>query len=86
MPWSSMLLQFPGRIGKQLRERWENHLRPGIIDTPWTEAEERLFVEAHMVLGNKWAAIGKILWQAGWGRTENGTKNHWHATLRKTVR
>ena len=80
--WSILLPSFPGRIGKQLRERWENHLRPGINFGPWTEPEELAFVRAHMQLGNRWAQIARLLP----GRTENGVKNHWHATLRKTLR
>ena len=80
--WSTLLPSFPGRIGKQLRERWENHLRPGINFGPWTEPEELAFVKAHMQLGNRWAQIARLLP----GRTENGVKNHWHATLRKTMR
>lgn len=28
--WSHIALKLPGRIGKQCRERWHNHLRPDI--------------------------------------------------------
>ena len=28
--WSKLLPHFPGRIGKQLRERWHHELRPDI--------------------------------------------------------
>jgi hypothetical protein len=28
--WSKIAKDLPGRIGKQCRERWLNHLKPGI--------------------------------------------------------
>jgi myb proto-oncogene protein len=28
--WSHIAQKLPGRIGKQCRERWHNHLRPDI--------------------------------------------------------
>lgn len=28
--WSQIAAQLPGRIGKQCRERWHNHLNPAI--------------------------------------------------------
>lgn len=30
-------------------------MRPDINRDPWTDEEERLFVEAHKRIGNKWA-------------------------------
>ena len=38
--WSEIAKYLPGRIGKQCRERWYNHLDPNINKKGWTEEED----------------------------------------------
>ncbi len=58
--WSKLVPYFSGRIGKQLRERWNHELRPDIQKGAWTEEEERALVEQHRVHKNAWADIARV--------------------------
>jgi hypothetical protein len=69
------------RMGKQCRERWFNHLSPEVRKEAWTAEEDRVIIESHRQLGNKWTAISRLLN----GRPANAIKNHWNSTLKRQV-
>ena len=57
--WSLIAQHLEGRLGKQCRERWYNHLDPCIKRTPWSEDEDRLIISLQHKNGNKWADIAQ---------------------------
>ncbi|CAA7025466.1 unnamed protein product [Microthlaspi erraticum] len=79
--WSTISQHLPGRIGKQCRERWHNHLNPGINKNAWTQEEEITLIRAHQIYGNKWAELMKFLP----GRSDNSIKNHWNSSVKKKL-
>lgn len=79
--WADVAEVLPGRLGKQVRERWQNHLDPQLSKEPWEEAEDQLLISLQAVMGNKWSEIAR----AFQGRSENSVKNRWNSKQRKSL-
>ncbi|KAH0449115.1 hypothetical protein IEQ34_022915 [Dendrobium chrysotoxum] len=69
------------RCGKSCRLRWTNYLRPDIKRGKFSEEEEKLIINLHSMLGNKWSLISTKLP----GRTDNEIKNYWNTHLKKKL-
>jgi hypothetical protein len=79
--WTKLAKLLPGRIGKQCRERWLNHLNPTISRGPWKPDEDELLMQLHKEFGNSWSKIAARMPN----RADNMIKNRWYSTLSKKV-
>jgi hypothetical protein len=79
--WAKLAALLPGRVGKQCRERWRNHLDPDVHREPWTEQEDAILMDLHERLGNQWVKMVESLP----GRSDNAIKNRWNSTLSKRL-
>lgn len=79
--WGALAAQLPGRISKQCRERWHNHLCPTVKKSDWTEEEDKILIECQAKWGNKWSKIAELLP----GRTDNSVKNRWNSSLKRRL-
>ncbi|KAK8997372.1 hypothetical protein V6N11_020852 [Hibiscus sabdariffa] len=70
------------RCGKSCRLRWANHLRPNLKKGAFSPEEERIIVELHAKMGNKWARMATQLP----GRTDNEIKNYWNTRVKRRQR
>eukprot|EP00743_Colponemidia_sp_Colp-15_P001362 GILK01001493.1.p1 GENE.GILK01001493.1~~GILK01001493.1.p1 ORF type:complete len:337 (+),score=62.59 GILK01001493.1:116-1126(+) len=80
--WAVLANSLQGRTGKQCRERWHNHLAPGVVKTDWSAEEDAILQAEYLKVGSKWAKIAEKLP----GRTDNAVKNRFYSQKRKTDR
>ena len=79
--WSNISSYLPGRLGKQCRERWYNHLNPCVRKTGWSKEEEWMLFLLHRKYGNSWSIFSEKIP----GRTDNTIKNHWNSIMKKNI-
>ncbi|WCJ25203.1 myb domain protein 43 [Euphorbia peplus] len=70
------------RCGKSCRLRWTNYLRPDLKRGLLSEFEEKMVIDLHAQLGNRWSKIASHLP----GRTDNEIKNHWNTHIKKKLK
>ena len=73
--WKQIASNITGRVAKQCRERWQNHLDPLLKNKGWLPEEDNLLKEAQAQWGNKWKVISMLFV----GRSETSVKNRWNS-------
>lgn len=82
--WSDLAQRLPGRVGKQIRDRWVNHLNPNINHLPFSREDDLLLWEGHKKLGKRWVEISTKYFNSS--RSENHIKNRWYsASFKKFI-
>ena len=82
--WSELAQRLPGRVGKQIRDRWVNHLNPAINHMPFTREDDLLLYKGHQELGKRWVEISSKFFNGS--RSENHIKNRWYsASFKKFI-
>lgn len=74
--WSEIAQHFPNRTSRQCRERYNNYLRPNLVNGRWTKEEDELLEKLFEIHGPKWSFISKSFNS----RSSVNVKNR-HATL-----
>lgn len=75
--WSSLAQQLPGRSGKQIRDRWINHLNPALIHQAFSHEDDLLLWKGFLELGRSWKEISQRYFHST--RSENRIKNRWYS-------
>jgi len=82
--WSDLAQSLPGRVGKQVRDRWVNHLNPNINHLPFGKEDDLKLWEGHCALGKRWVEISSKYFKST--RSENHIKNRWYsASFKKFI-
>lgn len=80
--WKEISIKVGTRSGKQCRERWVNHLCPGISKEDWTVEEESTLRDLSEKHPGKWVYIASKLP----GRTQNQVKTKYRSLKRQAKR
>ena len=74
--WNEVARYMKKRTARQCRERYNNYLRPNLVNGPWTKEEDDLLIELYEKYGPKWSLIS----QSFNSRSPVNVKNH-HSSL-----
>ncbi|KAH8772869.1 hypothetical protein F5883DRAFT_549785 [Diaporthe sp. PMI_573] len=79
--WVEIAREHGSRDAKQCRERWDNHLKPGLNREKITPDEGQRLMAWVAQNGNRWAPLGRYM-----NRPENMVKNYWYQENKKAER
>lgn len=79
--WVEIAREHGTRDAKQCRERWDNHLKPGLNREKISDAEGEIILKWVRDHGKHWAPLGRIV-----NRPENMVKNYFYQENKKAER
>lgn len=79
--WVEIAREHGTRDAKQCRERWDNHLKPGLNRDKISDAEGEIILEWVRNHGKHWAPLGRLV-----NRPENMVKNYFYQENKKAER
>ena len=77
--WRDIATKIETRNSEQCRERWTNHLRPGIRKGDWSSEEDETIKRMQKEIGNQWSTIASKLDR----RTDHDVKNRYRTLTRR---
>jgi hypothetical protein len=77
-PWAEIAAHLPDRSPRQVRERFQHYLSPGVSGDPWSREEDDRLRRLHAELGSNWAAIAAMMP----GRANTAVKNRWNTAIK----
>ncbi|CAD8092824.1 unnamed protein product [Paramecium primaurelia] len=77
--WKVIARFLSNRTGRQIRERYINHLDPNITTKAWSQQEDLKIWTLYKKIGSRWSEMAKKLK----GRPENMIKNRFYGYIRK---
>ncbi|CAD8185842.1 unnamed protein product [Paramecium octaurelia] len=77
--WKVIARFLSNRTGRQIRERYINHLDPNINNKAWSQQEDLKIWTLFKMIGSRWSEMAKKLK----GRPENMIKNRFYGYIRK---
>lgn len=79
--WNSIACHMKNRTGRQCRERYNNYLRPNLVNGTWTHEEDELLLTLYEKYGPKWSLIS----QSFKSRSPVNIKNHHSSLVNQSV-
>lgn len=80
--WKRLSELLPGRLPKQIRERWLYQLDPSIDKRKFSNEEDIKIVTLYEQIGSRWTQLSAHLTN----RNDNQVKNRFHQNLKKRIR
>jgi hypothetical protein len=80
--WAELAKMMPGRIPRQIRDRYQHYMSPGLNLSAWTPEEDAQLREKFEVYGPQWSILKSFFAN----RSAINVKNHWTTLISQDCR